>query len=367
MTRGGRTVGRNWGRLWRHFQNAYLNSIGSDLRVAPNPPIDLMPVPLSVVRRWRRRLLRANPAMNGRKLLVNAERERSNRDIIETIEGAMACFEQPLTENELGAFYRRHMPDDIAVELTSATIGLDYCVGLAASGTAPKWYAGIYQIHDELAVFGRAILLSARFETAADVSDFVREGFPAATQRLLVDLFAGADLVMIEAMENPETLVTDMARLAQAAGLVPVSVATAAGHALPDCVVRTVADLSGRMASKALLIVDDADALTPKELALVPATSVAGGSKVALIRRNDTDWPPLGGTFQRWIGRAASLMWAIRRGLWASWRKPWPPLNEPMPLPGWRPHKRFGTWSRIWGCRCRPLARSPWASTARRR
>lgn len=293
VTRNGRTVGRNWGRLWRHFQNAYFTSIGFELRVAPNPPIDLVPVPLQVVRRWRRRMLRANPAVNGRKLLVNAERERSNRDIVETLEGAMACFEQPFTENELAAFYRRHLPTELARELTSATIGLGYCVEIASAGALRKWYASIYQIHDELAVFGRAVLLSARFETAVDVSDFVREGFPARTKRLLVDLFSGADLVMIKAAENPTTLVTDMARLAQTAGLMPVSVVTAAGHALADCVVRTVADLSGRMASKALLIIDDADALTPKELALVLAAGVAGGNKVALIRRADTDWPRL--------------------------------------------------------------------------
>lgn len=292
INRGAVVYGRAWGRLWAQFQNRFFASIGSALRVTPNPPVALIPVPLPAVRRWRNRMGRTNSPMNGRALLVNPERERENRAIVETITGALQCFHAPFTRDELDTLYHRHVPSEIANDLTEATIGLD-CVTLVASGSNVEWYASIYQVQRELRAFGLAILLGERWKAQRDVSRNVGEGFADCTRGVLVDIFGGPDLTIIKTWGAADLLAADIARIGEDAGLTPVTIATAAGHPAPTSVVRHIIALRTKMVSDAVIIVDDADALVPQELSLVLAAAVAGNNRLVLIRRQEADWTPL--------------------------------------------------------------------------
>ena len=292
INRGTVVYGRAWGRLWAQFQNRFFASLGSVLRVTPNPPVALTPVPLPAVRRWRNCLGRTNSPMNGRALLVNPEREHENRAIVETINGALGCFHAPFTRDELDALYHRHVPPEIAKELTEATIGLD-CVTLGASGSKVEWYASAYQVQRELRAFGLAILLGERWKAQRDVSRNVSEGFADLTRAVLVEIFGGPDLTIIKTWGAAELLAADIARIGEDAGLTPVTIATPAGHPIPTSVVRDIIALRTKMVSDAVIIVDDADALVPQELSLVLAAAVAGNNRLVLIRRQETDWTPL--------------------------------------------------------------------------
>lgn len=293
VKRGAKVHGRAWGRLWHYFQNGYFAAIDSPLRVTPNPPIPLTTVPLQAVRRWRKHQRRIDPDQGGRKLLVNAEREQENRAIVETIDGAMRCFDGPFTYGELETFYRRHLPAEIAAELTDATIGLGECVELFVPGSSTNWYTSLRHVQHELAAWGRALALSKRAICRRDVSGHVTHGFGTTSRAVLTALFGGADLSIVNASGPVQPLTADIARIAEISGLMPVTISTAAGHPLPKSVVRPVSDLRATMISRAAMIIDDADALTAAELSNVLAAGMAGNNKVILIRRQESEWPQL--------------------------------------------------------------------------
>ena len=291
VNRAGLVTGRNWGRLWHHFQNQFFAEEGLSLRVTPNPPIPLDPVPLQVVRRWRRRI--GNLPDGGRDRLVNAEREHENQQLVRTIDAAMACLHAPFTRVELKSLFARHVSDDLAEELVSAAIGLGDCHQISVPNSAIEWFASTYQVQRELSVFGKAVLLDARSDGRRDVSSIVSEGFTSETRQLLTQLFDAPDLTIVKASGAVETLVADMAWVAERAGLVPISIANAAGHKIPKSVVRSPHSLRSTMASGGILLVDDPDCLELSELQLVFAAALAGGNKLVLIRRKDSDWQRL--------------------------------------------------------------------------
>lgn len=291
VNRAGLAAGRNWGRLWHHFQNQFFAEEGLSLRVTPNPPIPLDPVPLQVVRRWRRRI--GNLPNGGRDRLVNAERERENQQLVRTIDAAMACFHAAFTRVELKSFFARHFSDDLAEELVSAAIGLGDCHQISVPSSSIEWFASTYQVQRELCVLGKAMLLLAQSHGRRDVSSIVSEGFTTETRQLLTQLFDAPDLTIVKASGAVETLVADMAWVAERAGLVAISIANAAGHKIPKSVVRSPHSLRSTMASGGILLVDDPDCLEPSELQLVFAAALAGGNKLVLIRRKDGDWQRL--------------------------------------------------------------------------
>lgn len=248
-------TGRNWGRLWHHFQNQFFAEEGLSLRVTPNPPIPLDPVPLQVVRRWRRRI--GNLPDGGRDRLVNAERERENQQLVRTLDAAMACFHAPFTRVELKSFFARHVSDDLAEELVGAAIGLGDCHQISVPSSSIEWFASTHQVQRELSVFGKAMLLGAQSHGRRDVRSIVSEGFMTETRQLLTQLFDAPDLTIVKASGAVETLVADMAWVTEQAGLVPISIANAAGHKIPKSVVRSPHSLRSTMASGGILLVDD--------------------------------------------------------------------------------------------------------------
>ncbi|QYO78903.1 MobA/MobL family protein [Devosia salina] len=293
VTRSGRTYGRHWGKLWGDFQNRFFAAEGLDLRVTPNPPVTLDPAPLRAVRRWRQRARRTTPQINGRALLVNPAREDENAAIALSIDDALACFEAPFTRGELEAFFSRHLHPELSAEMTQACIGLGQCVALDVEGSEIAWFASVNLVQTELAAFGRSLMLAARASCSRQVAPHIGEGFSDETRTVLAALFEDADLSLIEATGAAGLLVADISGTAQAAGLAPVVIAHAAGHPPPRAVVRDIEALRTRMVSQATIIIDDADALTARDLSLALLAAIAGNSKIVLIRRIDSDWPRL--------------------------------------------------------------------------
>ncbi|MBS3848538.1 MobA/MobL family protein [Devosia sp. BSSL-BM10] len=293
INRNGIAYGRNWGRLWHLFQNQAFERAGSTLRVTPNPPIALRPVPITAVRRWRRSKRTDDPQIDGRALLVNTTREQENREVVECFDGAVACFKAPFTRVELETFYARYVLPDHAKELVEATIGLGLCVELDIADSDVEWFAGVHLVQSELAALGRALMLSERSSCKLDVSYHVRKEFSSATRTVLEKLFAGSDVVIVEAQSRAELLAQDIAGIANRAGIIPVTIATPAGHPAPRSALVEIKDLSERMISQAIIIIDDPDSMAAAELSLALASALAGNNKVVLLRRGDSDWPSL--------------------------------------------------------------------------
>lgn len=293
INRNGTVYGRNWGRLWHLFQNQAFETAGSTLRVTPNPPIALRPVPITAVRRWRRSKRTNDPLVDGRALLVNTSREQENREAVESLDDAVSCFRAPFTRVELETFYARHVVPDYAKELVEATVGLGLCVELDIANNDVQWFAGVHLVQSELAALGRALMLSERSSCTLDVSQKVRKEFSSATQTVLEKLFAGSDLVIVEAQSRADLLSRDIAGIANRAGIIPVTIATPAGHPAPKSALVEIKDLSKRMISQAIVLIDDPDSMSATELSLALASGLAGNNKVVLLRRGDSDWPRL--------------------------------------------------------------------------
>lgn len=291
--RPGLVSGRNWGRLWRQFQNQFFAEEGLSLRVPPSPPVPLRPVPLRAVRQWRRRLLRSSGSP-GRSTLVNAERERENEELIRGIDAAMGCFDGAFTRLELEGFFKRHVSDALAEELVDAAIGLGDFHQIAFPDSPNEWFVSSHQVQHELSIFGKAVLLGARSHGQRDIRPIVNEGFTSETRQLLTQLFEVPDLIIIKTGGGGvKTLVASIAWVAERAGLVSVCIANAAGHELPKSVVRSPLSLRGSMVSGGIILVDDTDCLEPSELKIILAAALAGGNKLVLIVREDSDWPRL--------------------------------------------------------------------------
>ncbi|KKB79255.1 hypothetical protein VW35_08630 [Devosia soli] len=293
VNRNGKTFGRNWGRLWGTFQNAFFAAIGSELRVNPNPPVSLTTAPLRVVRGWRAKQRKINSGGDGRALLVNQNREDDNINAALKIDGALQSLKAPFTRSELQQFFLRYLPRPLALESSAAAFGLGGCIEISTPGVAGEWYASVSLVHHELAALGRAIMLAERFLGQRDVEDLVIEGYTQTTSTILADIFSGPDLVVVETENAAETLAADIAGLAKIVGLRPVSIANAAGHPTPPSIVIELAGLARKMVSDALIVLDDPDALVAAELSLVLAATVAGNNKIVMLRRADSDWPPL--------------------------------------------------------------------------
>lgn len=290
--RGQKIYGRNWGRLWGLYQNSFFAENGLDLRVTPNPPVSLRTVPLKTVRRARKRQRHTNPMATGRSLLVNQAREEENGTQLLAIDPALAAFKMPFTRDQLRSFFQRHFADDIARELSQAAIGLGGCVELDLPDTR-EWFVSTNQVQHEMAAFGRALMLSGRNTSQKDVSALMAEGFDLHTKSVVQTALNGDDLTLVQTSSRAESLATDIANVAGRAGLTPVVIANGAGHPMPQAIIRTPAELRTKMVSRALIIVDDIDALDADELSTILAAALAGGNRTVLLRRTNSDWPPL--------------------------------------------------------------------------
>ncbi|WP_061912009.1 MobA/MobL family protein [Devosia sp. Leaf420] len=292
VNRNGKTYGRKWGRLWGNFQNTFFAGSGSDLRVTPNPPVSLTPAPLRLVRGWRAKKRTASGTVDGRELLVNQSREYDNTEAALKIDGMLQSLKAPFTRNELNRFFMRHLPGSLGLEAADAAIGLG-CVALSTPEGSGEWYASVGLVHHEMAAIGRGLILAERFLGQREVSHLVVEGFTQSTSTVLANIFSGPDLVIVKTENAADALAGDLAGLAKRVGLRAVSIASPAGHPLPQSIVVEAAALTSKMVSDALIILDDPDALVAAELSLVLAAAVAGNNKLVVVRRADSDWAQL--------------------------------------------------------------------------
>ncbi len=288
---GKSTAGLNWGRLWGRFQDAFYFEQGLDLRVRPNPPVPLLPKPLGSVRTDRKSLIRRNANVKGRELVVSPERDDINKDLLSSITGALACFEGPLTPAQLTSFFERYFSYEHARELTEAAIGLGDVVQLRQpDGSTSPWLASVETVVTELACLGRILILARRRLGAVQPPAF-GSGFPDHTTRILQGVAISGSLAVIEVGGSPRTLLEDLAWLAQQQSLAPVTILHAGGGLVPKAIKRSLRSLRRTPASRAMLILNDPDALTLTEIDLLLQATVAGNNKLVVLRHQRTVWP----------------------------------------------------------------------------
>lgn len=316
----------NWGLLWGLHQNLFFAEHGLELRVRPRAPFSAPREPLPAVRKWRRKLL-GDPDVVGRALLIHPEFEKANVDALRSIDSALETLERPFTRGELLSLALRYLGADEAWELIDAVIGVAGVVELGDdSGAGSRWLASVDLVTTELAAIGRAAALAARFRPAAAIPD-LGAGYSKPARALLAALLAGPELVVIDAHDDPATLLEDLARLAERTGRKPVSIAHGAGSTHPAAIIVKAGKLSTRPVSDAIMLVDQADALDAAELDLVVQAALAGNCQLVLFRRPAGLWAksPL---LDLLAQRALRLTWGrpvpstpaerIRRGDFAS-------------------------------------------------
>ena len=227
----------------------------------------------------------------GRALLAHPEFEKANAEALRSIDAALETLERPFTRGELQSLALRYLGADEARELTDAVIGLAGVLELGdSSGSGSRWLASYDLIVTELGAFGRAAALAARSRPAAAVPD-LGAGYSAPARELLGALTAGPDLVLIDAYADPATLLEDVARLAERLGRMPVSIAHGSGSAHPQAVIVPVRRLAAKPVSNAIILVDQADALSAAELDIVVQAALAGNCQLVLVRRPEGPWP----------------------------------------------------------------------------
>ncbi|MEO8756157.1 MAG: MobA/MobL family protein [Devosia sp.] len=288
--RGGRAAGINWGRLWHRYQNRYFAEQGLRLRVTPNPPFSLTPIPILDAHRRRKRQLKRDPQTAGRRLIVNRTRDRKNRQELETIAGALACFDAPFTGGELRNLLKRQMPNVLAGEMTEAVLGLGETVRLAPLYLDSEWFAPLGLACTEIGAFGRSLMLTSRRTPMPNLDGVFDEGFSSSTRRVLIEVFREADLVIVNASCTTKTLMQDLAEGAKMIGRLAVTILTAAGSPPPPSVTVGVDELKTRMVSNAIILVDEPDALTSTELDVLMQASIAGCNRLILMRQVNSRW-----------------------------------------------------------------------------
>lgn len=304
--------GLNWGLLWGVHQNHFFAEHGLELRVRPRALFSVPRAPLKAVRKWRRKL-HEDPAVGGRDLLAHPEVERSNADALRSIDAALETLERPFTRGELLSLALRYLGADEARELTDAVIGPAGVLELGdGNGAGSRWVASHDLIITELGAFGRASALAARSRPSPAIPD-LGAGYSAPARALLRALTAGPDLVLIDAHADPATLLEDVARLAERLGRMPVSIAHGSGSAHPQAIIVRVRRLATKPVSNAIILVDQADALSAAELDLTVQAALAGNCQLVLVRRPAGPWP-----------RSPFLDLVAQRGLQLSWGQPTP-------------------------------------------
>lgn len=302
----------NWGRLWGVHQNQFFAEHGLELRVRPRAPFSVPKASLPAVRKWRRKL-QSNPDIAGRDLLAHPEFEKANADALRSVGAALETLERPFTRGELQSLALRYLGADEARELTDAIIGLAGVLELGdGRGAGSRWLASHDVIVTELGVFGRAAALAARSRPAPAVPD-LGAGYSAPARALLRALTAGPDLVLLDTHADPATLLEDVARLAERTGRKPVSIAHGAGSAHPEAIIVGVRRLARKPVSSAIILVDQADALSAAELDLIVQAALSGNCQLVLVRRAAGIWP-----------RSRLLDLVGQRALRLSWGQPVP-------------------------------------------
>lgn len=287
------STGIDWGRLWGRFQNAFYHELGLDLRVRPNPPVALAQRPLKAVRTKRTALQKRNPELKARDLLVSPAREQINADLVRDTNIALACFDGPFTRGELKDFFQRYFDSTFADELIDEAIGLGDAVTIyPQSASHLHWFAPAGLVQKELACLGRSLILANR-RLCPLRHPSVTAGYLRHTANLLRSIAASNDISVVEANGDAATLLADLMSLARESDLIPVAVTNAAGHRTPKGIKRTVASLQRKPASRAVLIVDEPDAMTTNEIDILLQATIAGKNKLILIRRQTSVWPRL--------------------------------------------------------------------------
>lgn len=301
-----------WGRLWGLHQNLFFAEHGLELRVRPRALFSAPKEPLPAVRKWRRKLL-GDTDVVGRAMLINPEVEKANAEALRSIDSALETLERPFTRGELLALALRFLGAEEARELTDAVIGVAGVIELGDnSGAGSRWLASVDLVTTELAVIGRAAALAARSRAAAAIPD-LGAGYSEPARALLRAVAAGPGLVVIDAYDDPATLLEDVARLAERTDRKPVSIAHGAGSTHPAAIIVKSGKLPTRPVSNAVMLVDQADALDAADLDLIIQATLAGNSQLVLFRRPAGLWP-----------RTPLLDLLAQRALRLTWGRPVP-------------------------------------------
>lgn len=97
--------------------------------------------------------------------------------------------------------------------------------------------------------------------------------------------------MVIDAQDDPATLLDDVARLAERTGRKPVSIAHGAGSTHLAAIIVKSGKLATKPVSNATMLVDQADALDAADLDLVIQAALAGNCQLVLFRRPAGLWP----------------------------------------------------------------------------
>ncbi len=311
--RGGKALGgMDWPRLWHRYQNDFFLRQGLELRVRPDPGIPLRQVPLTTVRRGRRKLRQDNPKVAGRALLVNPDRDKAVRERLRSIDAAAGVFDQPFTRSELDDLLLRYFPREIAGELGGAIVGLSDLVKLDVPGQPSSWYVSKDVVIREQRVLGLATALAQRRLPVPGSAQAWLDGLPPHTRSVSQQIIAGPDLTIVQTDRHFHLLQDDLARLAEAGGLVPVCVLGPGGTRLPRSVRLPLDEIKTRMIKGALITLVYPDALTAAELDLLLEASLAGNSKLVLIRPSGSPWRS-NGLIDTITARAQVLSWTSDR------------------------------------------------------
>jgi hypothetical protein len=228
-------------------------------------------------------------------LVVHPKRDEANRQQLETIDGALAQFDGPFTISELEGVFGRHMPDNLAREYVSAALGLDRVAELSPPlGSGDRWFAPLDLIQDELASFGRALVLSTRYASPRLKDGSQQQpGFSADMASLFGALAQAPDFAFIAAYAPREALMQDLAAWAQAQDILPVTILHAAGTRPPKSVCRSLDEVLSKPITNACMLVETPDALTAAEIDLVLQAAHAGCNRLVFVRPAHSAWPRL--------------------------------------------------------------------------
>ncbi len=291
----GRQMGPDWGRIWGDHQNRTFAELGLDLRVRPRLPLQAPAVSRRAIQRRRRR--QRNSPAKGREKLASPQFEQAVAErLLFTETGLLEALGTPFSRTELESLALRVAPAREARAQLNRTLGLAETIRLgdADTGSASRWHASIFGVQRETAAFGLAAALGTRRSMWR--ADLPTAGTRAAARAIGRALFAGSDLSIIDAHQDPSGLVADLVWLAREfAGKPVISVGHRSGAPQRKQARRlAIEDLATGPVTDALVIVEDPDALAPDALALLANAAICGANKLVLVARRDDAaiWAP---------------------------------------------------------------------------